>query len=120
MVTSKRLPGGSVIVNSKRRGLGGSGAFVLLLILLVGLLTLVGVGIFAPTRLAIAHEQALGMLHGGIAVVDEQTYVDGCVVVDGLEGRRAITRTHRTVSFKDGTTLEVVFSDKPVLTNACQ
>ncbi|NTW02886.1 MAG: hypothetical protein HGA19_16665, partial [Oscillochloris sp.] len=44
------------------------------------------------------------------AGVPLETYVDGCVEVVDASGPRAITRTRRTVSFRDGTSLEVVFS----------
>lgn len=118
-VTSKQLPGGSVIVKPGRGGMRSAGLILFLVILLAGLLSLGGVGLFAPTRLAMVHEHTLGLLHGGIADVDEQTYVDGCVAVRGIEGLRAVTRTQRTVSFQDGTTLQVVFSGKPEQTNAC-
>lgn len=119
MVTSKQLPGGSVILKPRRRGLGGPGIVLFLIIILVAMLGIGGFGLFAPTKLAVAHERALSLLHGGIASVNEETYVDGCVNVEGLEGPRAITRTHRTVFFNDGTTLEVVFSGQPAATNAC-
>ncbi|HMQ33580.1 MAG TPA: hypothetical protein PKD53_22805 [Chloroflexaceae bacterium] len=99
--------------------MGGASVVFALFLLLVGTLGLAGIGLFAPTRLATVHEQTLGLLHGGIAAVDEQTYVDGCVAVAGVEGLRAVARTHRTVSFNDGTTLQVVFSGRPEQTNAC-
>ncbi|MFV9503698.1 MAG: hypothetical protein AB4911_03950 [Oscillochloridaceae bacterium umkhey_bin13] len=119
MVTSKQLPNGSVTLKPKRRGMGGAAALFMLVILMAGVIAIAGVGLFAPARLAIVHEQALGLIHGGIASTNEETYVDGCVSVPGLDGRRAITRTHRTVTFRNGTTLEVVFSGAPAPTNAC-
>jgi hypothetical protein len=102
-----------------RRGLGGAGLIIFLLVALTCSLTLAGFGIFTPTKLAIAQEQALGLLHGGIAVVDEQTFVDGCVAIEGYDAPQAITRTHRTTFYSDGTTFEVIFSAKPAATNAC-
>ncbi len=119
MVTSKQLPGDSASAKPKRRSMGGASIFFVLFILLAGALGIAGLGILAPTRLATIQEQALGLLHGGIAAVDEQTYVDGCVPVEGYDGLRAIARTHRTVIFNDGTSLQVIFSGKPELTNAC-
>lgn len=119
MVTSKQLPGSTVVLKPRRRGLGGAGLILFLIVALSIALTLAGFGLFAPTRLALAQEQTLGLLHGGIVAVSEQTYVDGCVSLEGYDGPQAITRTHRVVSFYDGTTLEVVFSGKPAQTNAC-
>lgn len=119
MVTSKQLPSGTVMVKPRRRGLGGAGLIIFLFVALTIVLTLAGYGLFAPTKLAIAQEQTLGVLHGGIAAVSEQTYVDGCVAVEGSDGPQAVTRTHRVVTFYDGTTLETVFSGKPARTNAC-
>lgn len=119
MVTSKQLPGGSVVIKPRRRGVGGAGIIAMLLILLTGAVALAGVGLFAPARLAIAHERALGLLHGGIADSFEETYVDGCVVVEGAASPQAITRTRRIVLYRDGTSLEVVFSGQPAPTNAC-
>lgn len=90
-----------------------------LTIVLAGAIALGGVAIFMPARLALVQERLIGLVHGGIANVYEETYVDGCVSVDGADGPRAITRTRRITSFGDGTTLEVVFSGQPALTNAC-
>jgi hypothetical protein len=118
VVTSKQLPTGSVQIRPKR-GLGGAGIVALLTLTLVGAVAFAGVGLFAPARLAVAHERALGLLHGGIAGSIEETYVDGCVAVEGADAPQAITRTRRVVSYGDGTSLEVVFSAKPAPTNVC-
>lgn len=118
MVTSKQLPSGSVVVRPRRGGTG-AGIIALLLILFFGAIALAGVGLFAPTRLAIVHEHALGLLHGGIVDVAEETFVDGCVSVPGAASPQAVTRTRRLVAYRDGTSLEVVFSGKPAPTNAC-
>jgi hypothetical protein len=119
MVTSKQLPSGTVMVRPRRRGLGGAGLVAFLVVALSCALALAGFGLFAPASLAVAQEHALALLHGGIAAASEQTYVDGCVAVNGSDAPQAITRTHRTTLFNDGTTLEVVFSGKPADTNAC-
>jgi hypothetical protein len=119
MVTSKDLPKGSVIIKP-RRAAGGSATILLLLIIVAaGALALAGLGIFTPVSLATPQERALSLLHGGIADTLEETYVDGCVQVPDVDGPRAVTRTRRTISFRDGTSLEVVFSGAPALTNAC-
>jgi hypothetical protein len=87
------------------------------MLLLIGTVAFAGVGFFAPTRLAMAQEQALGLLHGGVASTDEQPFVDGCVLLEGASAPQAVTRTRRTVVFRDGTALEVTFSGKPAPTN---
>ena len=118
MVTSKQLPGGAVVLRP-RRGMGGAGIITLLVVLLAGLLAVAGVGLFAPARLALVHEHALALLHGGIAETFEETYVDGCVAVPDADSPQAVTRTRRIATYRDGTTLEVVFSNRPTPTNAC-
>ncbi len=119
MVTSKDLPKGSVIIKPRRGAAGGAAIILLLLFLVTGALALAGLGIFAPTSLAAPQEHILSFVHGGIAETVEETYVDGCVQLPDADGPRAITRTRRTISFRDGTSLEVVFSGAPALTNAC-
>jgi hypothetical protein len=118
MVTSKQLPNGTVVLKPRRRA-SGITMMVLLILALIGALVLAGLGIFAPVSLATPQERALGLLHGGVADTVEETYVDGCVQIPGADGPRAVTRTRRTISFRDGTSLEVVFSGPPALTNAC-
>ncbi|PDW04103.1 hypothetical protein CJ255_05270 [Candidatus Viridilinea mediisalina] len=100
--------------------MGGFGFKFLLIMLTLAMLGLGGIGIFAPSRLAIFQEQALGLLHGGIADRNEETFVDGCVRVANSDVPQAITRTKRTVIFGDGTTLEITFSGRPTATNACR
>lgn len=120
MVTSKEMPAASPAASKpRRRGLGGFGFMFFLTIVLAGALALGGVAIFLPARLALVQERLIGLVHGGIAGSYEETYVDGCVQLDGVDGARAITRTRRVTSFSDGTSLEVVFSGQPALTNAC-
>ncbi|WP_124681822.1 hypothetical protein [Candidatus Viridilinea mediisalina] len=122
MVTSKPVPGAnsSAAARPKKRGMGGFGFKFLLIMLTLAMLGLGGIGIFAPSRLAIFQEQALGLLHGGIADRNEETFVDGCVRVANSDVPQAITRTKRTVIFGDGTTLEITFSGRPTATNACR
>ncbi|NJN17207.1 MAG: hypothetical protein HC822_13485 [Oscillochloris sp.] len=119
MVTTKQAPAGSTTARPKKRRMGGAGFMFMLLLLISGTLALGGLGIFVPVRLAIPQERLISLLHGGIADSFEETYVDGCVAVAGEDGLRAITRTRRVTFFRDGTTLEVTFSGRPVLTNAC-
>jgi len=119
MVTSKDLPKGSVVIKPRRGSAGGAAIVLLLIFLAAGAIVLAGLGIFAPTSLAAPQERILGLIHGGVADTTEETLVDACVTVSGASGPRAITRTRRTLSFRDGTSLEVVFSGVPALTNAC-
>jgi hypothetical protein len=118
MVTSKQLPNGTVVLKPRRRA-SGITLIVLLILALLSALVLAGLGIFAPVSLATPQERTLGLLHGGIADVVEESYVDGCVQLPDVDGPRAITRTRRTITFRDSTSLEVVFSGAPALTNAC-
>ena len=118
MVTSKQLPNGSVVIRP-RKSIGGAGITAIMIIIITALIALAGIGIFAPARLATAQEYSLSLLHGGIGEVAEETYVDGCVSVPGADALQAVTRTRRMVSYRDGTTLEVVFSGRPAPTNAC-
>lgn len=119
MVTTKDLPKGSVVIKPRRGSVGGAAIILLLIFLAAGAIALAGIGIFAPASLATPQQQILGLIHGGVDDTLEETYVDGCVEVVDASGPRAITRTRRTVSFRDGTSLEVVFSGTPALTNAC-
>jgi hypothetical protein len=119
MVTSKQLPNGSVVLKPRRRAVGGAAFLLFLFFLMLATIGLAGIGIFAPARLAAAQERALGLLHGGIVDTTEETFVDGCVQVADASAPQAITRTRRQISFRDGTSLEVVFSGVPAPTNAC-
>jgi hypothetical protein len=107
------------VIKPRRGAAGGATIILLLLFLAVGAIALAGLGIFSPASLAAPQERILGLLHGGIADTVEETYVDGCVKIPDADGPRAITRTRRMISFRDGTSLEVVFSGAPALTNAC-
>ena len=108
--------GGSNTKQTKRPKSNFGRSFFLLLLFL-SVLAISGVGLFAPVRLALAQEQVLGLLHGGVVSSEEVSYVDGCVRIKGLEAAQAIARVHRTTTFKDGTTLEIIFSERPVPTN---
>jgi hypothetical protein len=90
---------------------------ILLILLLLGSVSLFGVGFLAPARLALAQEQVLGVLHGGIVDREERTFVDGCVRVEGLDAPQAVTRTIRLSRFGDGTSLMVIFDSRPTPTN---
>lgn len=116
MVKSTPLPNGSVVIKPQRRR-NGAGLMFILVLLIAGVLALAGVGLFAPTRLALVQEQALGLLHGGVVNTSEQTFVDGCVQTEGAVTPQAVTRTRRTLVFRDGTSLEVTFSGAPAPTN---
>ncbi len=105
----------------RKRSVGTRGILILLGLIVVGALTIGGIALFAPVRLAVVHELMLSMLHGGVVDSSEKTYVDGCVITreGDTEITKAITRTHRTVTFGDGSTLEVIFSGVPTQTNVC-
>ncbi|RRR73338.1 MAG: hypothetical protein EI684_08920 [Candidatus Viridilinea halotolerans] len=125
MVTSRQGPSANstaaaAAARPKKRGMGGFGLKFLLFMLTIGVIGLGGIGLFAPSRLAIFQEQTLALLHGGIVSKNDETYVDGCVRMPEVDGPRAVRRTLRTVIFGDGTTLQIIFSDVPTATNACQ
>lgn len=98
--------------------MSGFGLLFLFGIMLLLAATVFGLGLFAPTRLAVAQVQVLALIHGGVTSTVEETYVDGCVLRADLDGPHAVTRTRRTVGFRDGTSIEVVFSAPPNPTNA--
>jgi hypothetical protein len=111
MVKSVPMRDHSIVIKPRRRGRVGF-ALLLALVLVVGVL-LIGFGVFSPARLAFAQEQTLSLLHGGVAAREERTYVDACVQLPNAEGPQAVTRTVRTIAFRDGTSLSVVFSSGP-------
>jgi hypothetical protein len=115
MVKSVPMKDHTIVVKPKKRG-GGAGVVLLLLALLVGGVGGLGASLFAPASLALSQEHMLGLIHGGIAATDEQTFVDACVVVAGSESPQAVTRTVRTTYYRDGTTLAVTFSSRPTPT----
>ena len=119
MVKSTSLPSGTVIIKPRQRSMGGAGFISLLILIGFGALGIGGVALFSPTRLALAQEQALALVHGGIASTEERTYVDGCVATSDSDELSAVARTRRMITFADGTMLEVVFSGQPQPTNAC-
>lgn len=103
----------------RRRSNGGLIVLIVLLALVAGALFIVG--FLAPTRLVIPQEQLLGLLHGGVADVSEQVQVE-CVPLDQSGGvPQAITRSSRTITFRDNTTLIVTFNTSPASTElVCQ
>jgi len=65
MVKNAPMRDHSIVIKPRRRG--GSGmALLLILLLSTGVLGL-GFGFFAPARLALVQERAIGLLHGGVA-----------------------------------------------------
>ena len=116
MVKSAPMRDHSIVIKPRRRGAGGL-ALILAVLLCAGVLGL-GFGFFAPAKLSMLQERAIGLLHGGVAGSEERTYVDACVSVPDAEGPQAVTRTVRTTSFSDGTALTVTFSSPPTPTNS--
>lgn len=101
---------------AQRKGGAGGIVFVFITLLAVGVF-LLGSGFLMPARLGIAQEFVLSVLHGGIAASNEELFVDGCVQGQEGDGPYAVTRTHRTINFKDGTSLTITFNSTPVPTN---
>jgi hypothetical protein len=119
MVKSAPMRDHSIVIKPRRRS-GGGLVFLLVLVLVVSTLTL-GFGFFAPSKLALLQERAIGLLHGGIAGSEEHTFIDACAQIPDADGPQAVTRTVRTTTFRDGTALTVTFSSPPTPTNMhCQ
>ena len=116
MVKSAPMRDHSIIIKPRRRN--GTGAVVLLMVLFSFSLALVGIGFFAPAKLAMIQERMIGMLHGGVAMVEEHTFVDACIEEQSAGGPQAVTRTVRTTVFLDGTSFSVTFSSIPTPTNS--
>ena len=111
-VMIKSTPNGSQSASKQRRK-GNGGLVFLLLIVLVASAALAVVAFLAPARLAMPHEQVLGLVHGGIVDVEELTNVE-CASPEQSGGvPQAITRTSRTVMFGDNTSLVTMFSSAP-------
>src|SRR5690349_1605883 len=103
MVKSAPMRDHSIVIKPRRRS---SGVLVLFLVLLLlaGIISL-GMGLFAPAKLAFAQERMIAVLHGGVANTMERTFVDACVQIEGADGPQAVTRMVRTTLFRDGTSL---------------
>jgi hypothetical protein len=106
----------SIVIKPRRRG--ASGLVLLLVLLLSASVLALGFGFFAPAKLSLFQERAIGLLHGGVAGSEERTFVDACVGAPDAEGAQAVTRTVRTTAFHDGTTLTITFSSPPTPTNS--
>jgi hypothetical protein len=106
----------SIVIKPRRRGASGM-ALLLVVLFSAGVLAL-GFGFFAPSKLFLLQERAIGLLHGGVAGSEERTFIDACVSVPDADGAQAVTRTVRTTSFGDGTSLSVTFSSPPAPTNS--
>jgi len=111
MVKSTPMRDHAIVIKPRRRG--GATIIVLLVLLLIVGIGLAGFGVFSPAKLAYAQEQMLGLLHGGVTARTEHTYVDVCIRTPDTDGPQAVTRTVRTIVFRDGTSLSVTFSSSP-------
>lgn len=116
MVKSAPMRDHSIVIKPRRRSAGG--VALLLVLLLSAIVIALGFGFFAPSKLALLQERAIGLLHGGVASSEERTFIDACVNVPDAEGTQAVTRTVRTTTFRDGTALSVTFSSAPAPTNS--
>ena len=115
MVKSAPMRDHSIVIKPRRRGAGG---MALLILVLSAIALTSGFVFFAPAKLSLVQERAISLLHGGIASSEERTFIDACVSIPDAEGTQAVTRTVRTTSFHDGTTLSVTFSSPPAPTNS--
>lgn len=115
MVRSAPTQGQTVASKPRRRSNGGITFLLLLVFLLSG--SVFVAGFLMPARLALLQEQVLSVVHGGVDNSDERTFVE-CMPIQGVDGPQAVTRTTRTITFRDGTSLVTVFSSKPAPTNS--
>jgi hypothetical protein len=116
MVKSAPMRDHSIVIKPRRRGAGGMG--LLLFLVLSAIVLTSGFVFFAPAKLSLVQERAISLLHGGIASSEERTFIDACVNIADADDTQAVTRTVRTTSFRDGTTLSVTFSSAPAPTNS--
>ncbi len=116
MVKSAPMRDHSIIIKPRSRS--AAGAVLLLIVLLSASLALLGIGFFAPAKLAVVQERVIGVLHGGVVGSEEHTFVDACIEAQDAAGPQAVTRTIRTTVFLDGTSLSVTFSSIPRPTNS--
>lgn len=115
MVKSAPLQNQPASAPAKRRRAGNKTKAAALLI--AGLMVATAaVAFLMPTRLSLAQEQVIGLLHSGVTVREERSFVDSCVQV-GEDGPQAVTRTPRTMIFGDGTSLVTTFSARPTPSN---
>lgn len=106
---------------AQQRKRGNSGLIIVLLLVLAAVVALFVVAFLSPIRLGVPQEQLLGLLHGGVANVAEQVQVE-CVPLEQSGGTpQAITRSSRTVTFRDNTSLIITFHTSPAQTDMiCQ
>jgi hypothetical protein len=116
MVKSAPMRDHSIVIKPRRRAARGIG--LLLLIVILSSAALLGSGFFIPARLAIVQERVVAVFHGGVVESEERTFVDACVAVEGADGPQAVTRTVRTTTFGDGTSIAVTYSSLPTPTNS--
>jgi hypothetical protein len=86
------------------------------LLLIVLVIALAGTAVLSPQSLGFVQENVLGVLHGGIVDANEDIYVDNCVPINGQI--MAVPRVRRTVRYRDGTELVIIFSERPYSSDA--
>lgn len=84
---------------------------VIFLLLVVGAVAIGGTAILSPQSLVFFQEQTLGIIHGGVVDRNEQKFEE-CIQTN--EGTRVITGVRRVTRFRDGTSLETVFRERPL------
>jgi len=95
---------------AKPRRKGGSGMLLMLVLVLVAAIAVVVLGLLSPLQLAFPQQQILGLIHGGIADVQDKTIVD-CDAQGGETGPSS--RQQRTIVFNDNTSLVITFASSP-------
>lgn len=99
------------VIRERRSGFGVIRLFFFLIVVFFAVAVL-AIAFVWPAKLAIIHERTLSIVHGGVVSSRENTIVD-CILIDGFEGPQAVSRTVRTTTFRDGTSLSVTFNSRP-------
>lgn len=80
---------------------------VVVLLVVAGGATLAGAAYLSPINMAIAQEQLLGLVNGGVADQEQSSNVVPCFYGDGSAARV----TTRTVTFRNNAEITTIFSE---------
>ncbi len=80
---------------------------VVVLLLVAGGAALAGAAYLSPANMAVAHEQVLGLVNGGIASQEQSSNIVPCFYNDGTAARV----TTRSVRFRNNAEITTIFSE---------
>ncbi|KAB8140994.1 hypothetical protein F8S13_20945 [Chloroflexia bacterium SDU3-3] len=83
---------------------------LMLVLVLLAVIAVLVLGLLSPLQLAFPQQQLLGLIHGGIADVEDKTIVE-CNPQGGEAG--PTSRQVRTIVFNDSTSLVITFASSP-------